>query len=143
MIRTAIEEGRVEDAAALLGRPWAIEGLVLPGLQLGRTMGYPTANIGLGAYVRPKFGVYAVTATDAHGVRRAGVASCGVKPTVPGEHQPLLETYLFDFDGDLYGRRMEVELVRFIRPELKFDSFDALKEQIAADAAQARALLGV
>ena len=140
-IRQAISEGRVDDAHDLLGRPWAIEGLVGPGFARGRTIGFPTANVGLGAYVRPRYGVYAVTAALDDGTRVPGVANCGVKPTVGGATEPLLEAHLFDFDGDLYGRRIEVEFVRFLRPEQKFENFDALKAQIATDAAQARALL--
>jgi riboflavin kinase/FMN adenylyltransferase len=141
-IRDAIGAGRMEDAAALLGRPWAIEGLVGPGFARGRTIGFPTANLGLGAYVRPRFGAYAVIAELENGVRRPGVANCGIKPTVGGDREPLLETNVFDFDGDLYGRRIEVELLHFLRPEQKFESIDALKAQILSDAELARRLLG-
>jgi riboflavin kinase/FMN adenylyltransferase len=140
-IRALIGEGRVSEATALLGRPFAIEGAVVHGFARGRTIGFPTANVGLGAYVHPKYGVYAVrVAID--GRVFGGVANCGVKPTVSDEPAPLLETHVFGFDGDLYGRVIEVALVGFIRAEQKFESFDALKAQIAADAARARELVG-
>jgi riboflavin kinase/FMN adenylyltransferase len=137
-IRAALSDGRVEDAAALLTRPWAIEGIVLPGAALGRTIGFPTVNIALGAYQRPAYGVYAVTIDVGDGVRRPGVANIGVKPSVAAGAEPLLEAHLFDYEGDLYGRRIETALLKFIRPEQKFASFDALKAQIADDALAAR-----
>jgi riboflavin kinase/FMN adenylyltransferase len=140
-IRAAIGEGRVEAARDWLGRPWAIEGIVGPGAARGRTIGFPTANVGLGAYVRPRFGVYAVRVRLDDDTCVPGVANCGVKPTVAGEAEPLLEAHLFDFSGDLYGRRIEVEFIAFLRDERKFENFDALVAQIKADAAQARALL--
>lgn len=140
-IRAAIAEGDMAEAARLLGRPWAIEGTVIAGFQRGRTIDFPTANIDLADYARPAFGVYAVRADLGDGVWRAGVANCGVKPTVAGDSAPLLEAHLFDFAGDLYGRTLEVQLLHFLRPERKFDSFAALTAQIAADANQARALL--
>jgi riboflavin kinase/FMN adenylyltransferase len=140
-IRTALTDGRMEDAAALLTRPWAIEGIVLPGAALGRTIGFPTANLALGAYQRPAFGVYAVTIDIGDGARRLGVANIGVKPSVAAGAEPLLEVHLFDYADDLYGRRIEAALVKFIRPEQKFASFDALKAQIAADALTARTII--
>jgi len=140
-IRTALTEGRVEDAAALLTRPFAIEGVVLPGAARGRTIGFPTANVALGAYLRPRFGVYAVRVHLNDGRLILGVANLGVKPTVTGANEPLLEVHLFDFAQDLYGHRIEANFIRFLRPEKKFESFDALKIQIAADAEQARVLL--
>jgi riboflavin kinase / FMN adenylyltransferase len=140
-IRDAIAIGRMEDAAHWLTRPFAIEGMVLPGFQRGRTIGFPTANVGLGSYVQPRFGVYAVRARLEDGSLRPGVANVGVKPTVPGKHEPLLESFLFDFSDDLYGRRIEVELHNFLRPEEKFASFEEMTVQIAADADQARKLL--
>jgi riboflavin kinase/FMN adenylyltransferase len=139
-IRTAIAHGRMDEAAQLLGRPWAIEGIVLPGQARGRTIGFPTLNLGLGSYQRPAFGVYAVRVDTGDGVLRPGVANCGVRPTVGGE-TPLLEAHLFDYEGDLYGRRVEVALVKHLRAERKFENFDALKTQIAEDAVQARAAL--
>lgn len=139
-IRTAIAHGRMDDAAHLLGRPWAIEGIVLPGQARGRTIGFPTLNLGLAAYQRPAFGVYAVRVDAGDGVLRDGVANCGVRPTIGGE-TPLLESHVFDYEGDLYGRRIEVALVKFLRAEQKFENFDALKAQIAEDAVQARTAL--
>ncbi len=138
-IRALLREGDVVRAARLLSRPFAIEGAVIEGAKRGRTIDFPTANVALGAYVRPRFGVYAVRVRigdDTH----AGVANIGVKPTV-GAAEPLLEAHIFDFAGDLYGREIEVALIEFIRPEQKFDSFDALRRQIAADADRARLLL--
>jgi riboflavin kinase / FMN adenylyltransferase len=140
-IRAAIGEGDMAEAARLLGRPWAIEGRVIQGFQRGRTIAFPTANIDLADYARPAFGVYAVRADLGDGAWRAGVANCGVKPTVGGAAAPLLETHLFDFDGDLYGRTIEVRLLHFLRPERKFENFAALTAQIAADAQRARELL--
>jgi len=136
-IRGLIAAGDVAGAAKLLTRPFAIEGEVVTGAQRGRTIGFPTANIGLSDYIRPKFGVYAVH-TLIDGARVNGVANVGVKPTVGGAPEPLLEAHLFDYAGDLYGRTLEVALHSFIRPEQKFDSFDALKAQIASDAEAAR-----
>ncbi len=141
-IRDALVEGRVEDAAALLTRPFAIEGVVLPGMARGRTIGFPTANVALGAYLRPRFGVYAVRVRLDDGRLIPGVANLGVKPTVSGANEPLLEVHLFDFAEDLYGHRIEADFIKFLRPERKFESFDALKSQIAKDAEQARAVLG-
>lgn len=139
-IRAAIEGGNMMEAAALLTRPWAIEGIVLPGAARGRTIGFPTANIALGAYQRPRFGVYAVR-IDAGGVTRDGVANIGVRPTIGGGEEPLVEVNVFDFEGDLYGRRIEVQLIKFLRPEQKFENLDALKAQIAEDAVAAKAVL--
>lgn len=139
-IRAALAAGRVDEAAGLLTRPWAIEGIVLPGQARGRTIGFPTANVALGAYQRPALGVYAVRVDTGAGVY-AGVANIGVRPTIGGGSEPLLEANLFDFAGDLYGRRIEVALIKFLRAERKFESFDALRAQIAEDAASARAAL--
>lgn len=138
-IRGLIAEGKVDRAALLLGRPFAIEGEVITGAQRGRTINFPTANIALGDYVRPKFGVYAVRARF-DGASLAGVANIGVKPTV-GSPEPLLEAHLFDFSGDIYGKTIEVDLIAAIREERKFESFDALRAQIEADAQTARRLL--
>jgi riboflavin kinase/FMN adenylyltransferase len=141
-IRAALSEGRMEEAATLLTRPWAIEGIVLPGAARGRGIGFPTANLSLGIYQRPRFGVYAVRVDTGAGALAPGVANIGVRPTVGGAEEPLLEAHLFDFDGDLYGRRVEVELARFLRAEQKFENLDALKMQIALDADAAKAALG-
>lgn len=139
-IRSALTEGRPADATNLLSRPFAIEGEVIHGAQRGRTIGFPTANVALGDYLRPKFGVYAVRARiDGADVR--GVANVGVKPTVGGAPAPLLEAHLFDYAGDLYGKIIEASLIAFLRAEQKFESFDALKDQILKDAENARAAL--
>ncbi|NWG52396.1 MAG: bifunctional riboflavin kinase/FAD synthetase [Hydrogenophilaceae bacterium] len=139
-IRGLIAEGEVEAAAALLTRPWAIEGIVEGGQQRGRTIGFATANVALGDYVRPRFGVYAVR-VDVGGAVHGGVANVGVRPTVGAAATPLLEAHLFDFSGDLYGRTIEAALVAFLRPEQKFESFEALKAQIERDVEAARAAL--
>lgn len=138
-IRTALQSGDVADAARLLGRSWAIEGKVISGMQRARSIGFATANVALGDYLRPMFGVYATLTDIGDGVWRAGVSNCGVKPTVGSVAEPLLETHIFDFSGDLYGRIVETQLVRFIRAERKFDSFEALTTQIAEDSRVARA----
>jgi riboflavin kinase/FMN adenylyltransferase len=140
-IREALLGGDVAAATRLLGRPWAIEGIVGPGAQRGRTIGFPTANVGLGDYVQPRLGVYAVQVDVGDGVWRPGVANIGVKPTVASALTPLLEAHIFDFSGDLYGRRLETRLSAFIRDERKFDNFPALLAQIEADAQTARRLL--
>ena len=140
-IRKAILDGDMKAAAELMGSPWAIEGIVQKGDQRGRTIGFPTANIDLGDFVRPAYGVYAVRVRlDGKGDPIEAVANFGKRPTVDGLSE-LLEVHLFDFDGDLYGRELEVEFRGFIRSERKFDGLDALKDQIARDAAAARRLL--
>jgi riboflavin kinase/FMN adenylyltransferase len=140
-VRNALREGDAKTAAALLDRPFAIEGEVSKGDQRGRLLGFPTANIALGDYLRPKFGVYAVRAHLPSGQTVPGVANLGSRPTVDGT-EARLEAHLFDFSGDLYGQVLEVDLIDFIRPEQKFDGLDALKAQIAADSAKAREMLG-
>lgn len=138
--RQALREGRPEEAAAILGRPFAIEGVVQKGRQLGRKLGFPTANVPLGDYVAPRFGVYA-TRTRLHDGRvRGGVANIGVNPTT-GEVLPRLEVWLFDFDDDIYGETIETDLLAFLRPEEKFASIDLMVEQIRRDAAQAQTIL--
>lgn len=139
-VRNALQAGDPAHAAELLGRPWAIEGEVIQGAQRGRTIGFATANVSLADYVRPKFGVYATRTDIGDGRWHAGVANCGVKPTV-GADAPLLETHIFDVSPDLYGKRIETQLIAFLRPEQKFESFEALTTQIAEDAKQARAVL--
>ncbi|MEM9170856.1 MAG: bifunctional riboflavin kinase/FAD synthetase [Pseudomonadota bacterium] len=138
-VRAALRDGAPDRACALLGRSWTVSGVVQEGRRLGRTLGFPTANLALGDLVEPKYGVYAVTA-DCDGTRCAGVANFGRRPTL-GDTAPLLETHLFDFDGDLYGRALTVALEHFIRPEMKFDGVEALKNRIAEDVAAARALM--
>ncbi|WP_246731670.1 bifunctional riboflavin kinase/FAD synthetase [Methylocapsa sp. S129] len=138
-IRRALEAGDVEGAARLLGRDYAIVGTVIPGQKLGRTLGVPTANIALEPSNRLAHGIYAVE-VFVDGVRFGGVASFGTRPTVD-DGAPLLETFLFDFDGDLYGRAIEVAFVRRIRGEQKFDSLDALVAEMGRDKEKARAIL--
>jgi riboflavin kinase / FMN adenylyltransferase len=145
-IRELLKAGKPREAAAQLGRFWEIDGRVALGDQRGRTIGFPTANLGLGEYLRPALGVYAVRVSgdgtdDPLGGRTIdGVANIGLRPTVGGL-VPRLEAHLFDIDRDLYGRHLRVALVEFIRPERKFASFDELKNQIAVDADRARAIL--
>lgn len=139
-IRQALRTGRPRDAAALLTRPFAIQGIVEPGARLGRQLGYPTANLRLGHYLRPRYGIYAVRARLHDGRMVDGVASLGIRPTIEPPLE-LLEPYFFDFSGDLYGREIEVELIEFLRDEARFESLDALKDQIAADCDAARAAL--
>lgn len=142
-VRECLQRGEPERAAALLGRLWSIEGPVEHGEKRGRLLGFPTANLGLDDFLRPAFGVYAVRARvleDGATIPISGVANIGMRPTVGGTRAQL-EAHLFDFAGDLYGRRLAVELLAFLRPERKFDSLDALKAQIAEDGARARGML--
>ncbi|HLJ70257.1 MAG TPA: bifunctional riboflavin kinase/FAD synthetase [Roseiarcus sp.] len=139
-IRRALEAGDVETAAGLLGRPYCVEGEVIAGRKLGRTLGLPTANIALAPTNRLAHGVYAVRATAA-GKRFDGVASFGTRPTVEGAGAPLLEVFLFDFSGDLYGKTMDVAFEAYLRPELKFESLEALKARMAEDVERARIAL--
>ena len=139
-VREAVRAGDMTRAAAILGRPFAIEGEVIHGDKRGRTIGVPTANVRLGDYMRPAFGVYATRTRLADGRTIDGVASLGLRPMYALE-EPLLEVWLFDFDGDLYGQTVETELVAFLRDEAAFADLDALKVQIDADAAAARAAL--
>jgi riboflavin kinase/FMN adenylyltransferase len=139
-IRDALKAGECEEAARLLTRPFAIRGEVIHGDKRGRAIGYPTANIELGPYLRPRFGVYAVTGRLADGTELKGAANVGVRPMFDPPRE-LLEPYFFDFEGDLYGQEIEVALHHFLRPEMKFDFLDALKAQMAEDCEQARNLL--
>lgn len=142
-IREAIARGDMAAANEMLTRPWAIEGEVLKGFQRGRTLGFPTANVALSEYTRPRLGVYAVRVDVGDGVLLPGVASVGVNPTVGALPEPLLEAHLLDFSGDLYGRTIEVELIAFLRDEAKFDSLGELKRQMTQDVIDARrALVG-
>jgi len=142
-IRNALQAGEMTEATRLLGRPWAIEGVVIAGMQRARGIGFPTANVAFGDYQRPRFGVYATQTDIGDGVWRPGVSNCGVKPTVGGFTEPLLETHIFDFGADLYGRTVETRLMHFLRAEKKFESFEALTAQIAQDGAAARTHFGV
>jgi riboflavin kinase/FMN adenylyltransferase len=147
VIRAALHEGDPGRAARLLGRPFAIEGLVQKGRQLGRKLGFPTANVPLGEYLAPKFGVYATRTLLHDGRKLGGVANIGVNPTT-GIVEPRLEVWLFDFDEDIYGEVIETELIAFLRPEETFrdaaGNFDvpAMVRQVHRDAAQAREILG-
>lgn len=141
-IREALQAGKPRDAAALLTRPFAIEGVVEPGAKLGRELGYPTANLSLGNYLRPRYGIYAVRGRLPDGRVLDGVANLGIRPSFDPPVE-LLEPYFFDFSGDLYGQTIEVELIEFLRDEAKFDSLDALKAQIAADCEAAKAALRI
>jgi riboflavin kinase/FMN adenylyltransferase len=136
-VRQALKTGAPERAAAILGRPFAVEGEVVSGDQRGRTIGVPTLNVELDDYVRPAFGVYATRTRLPDGRVVGGVANLGRRPTVGGEIERL-EVHLFDFDGDLYGQTVETELLAFIRPEQKFAGLDALKARIAEDIKEAR-----
>jgi riboflavin kinase/FMN adenylyltransferase len=135
-IRMALAEGQIEDATAMLGGPWFITGEVIHGEKRGRDLGYPTANIRLDKNCGLKHGIYAVRVGD--GDRRInGVASFGRRPTFDNG-APLLEVFLFDFKGDLYGKSLDIAFIAFIRDELKFDGATALIRQMADDAARAR-----
>jgi riboflavin kinase/FMN adenylyltransferase len=140
-IRDAVAIGDMARAATHLTRPFAIEGVVTPGQQRGRTIKFPTANVQLGGYARPAFGVYAVRVETGDGLWRPGVANCGLRPTISGASEPLLEVHVFDFESDLYRRQIETQLISFLRPERKFDTFEALTIQITQDAAHARQAL--
>lgn len=140
-IRAALVRGQMQQARHWLGRPWSIEGQVQAGAQRGRLLGFPTANVALGEYLRPAFGVYAVLIRIGGGKAWPGVANLGQKPTLGAEIAPLLEAHIFDFSGDIYDAPIEVQLLAHLREERRFDSLDALKAQIARDAQMARALL--
>lgn len=139
-VRDALHAGQPEHAAAILGRPFAIEGEVVHGDKRGREIGVPTANVRLGDYVRPKYGIYAVRTRLPDGRVVDGVANLGVRPMFESP-EPLLEVWLFDFNEDLYGQVIETDLVAYLRPEMNFDSLDGLKVQIAADAEAAKKAL--
>jgi len=136
-IREALQAGDCETAAALLTRPFAIEGVVEHGDKRGRTIGYPTANLSLGHYLRPRFGIYAVRGRLPDGRVLDGAANLGIRPTFEPARE-LLEPFFFDFSGDLYGQMIEVELVSFIRDERRFDGIEALKTQMGRDCDEAR-----
>lgn len=142
-IRRALTEGRPRDAAAMLGHWHRVEGAVLHGQKRGRELGYPTANMSVDGLHLPKLGVYAVLVdilTGPHKGSFHGVASLGVRPMFD-ENRPNLETFIFDFKGDLYGQHLSVALVDYLRPELTFDGLPALITQMDADSAKARATL--
>ena len=138
-IRQAIRDGNLDAAARMLGRPYTVEGRVVEGRKLGRQIGFPTANVERGEEQFPPDGVWVVRARVGSGCRD-GVANLGVRPTVDGEDR-VLEVHLFDFSGDLYGEILEVEFVKFLRGERKFESLEALKAQISRDVDDALYLL--
>lgn len=138
-IRDLLAAGEMERAAHLLGRPWHISGRVGHGDKVGRTWGFPTANLWLRHRQVPVSGIFAVHFTGADGVARPGVASLGIRPSVASGGVRLLEVFLFDYSGDLYGQRARVALLHKFRDERGFSDLDALKAQIAEDADQARA----
>jgi riboflavin kinase/FMN adenylyltransferase len=143
-IRNALKQGRPQEAARLLGHYWSVEARVDHGDKRGRTLGFPTANMRLVDCLKPAFGIYAVRAKiiedDKFVATHDGVASFGMRPMFEVA-TPLLETYLFDFEGDLYGKHMAVELIAYLRPEAKLEDLDALKAQIAKDSDDARKAL--
>jgi riboflavin kinase/FMN adenylyltransferase len=135
-VRAALAAGRVVEAAELLGAPWFVSGQVIHGDKRGRELGFPTANVKLSPSCGLKHGIYAVRA-DVAGKRHDGVASFGRRPMFD-DGAPLLEVFLFDFDGDLYGQTVDVAFIGWIRHEQKFDSMEVLKRHMTSDAAQAR-----
>lgn len=139
-IRQALQAGNCELAAELLTRPFAIEGTVIHGAKLGREIGFPTANLALGDYLRPRYGIYAVRVQLDDGRVVPGAANLGIRPSFDPPVE-LLEVHLFDFSESLYDRTIAVELISFLRPEARFDSLDALTDQMAKDCAQARDIL--
>ena len=140
-IRQALMAGEPDLAAGMLGGPWTADGIVESGEQNGRKLGFPTANLQLGELIHPKHGVYAVRARiEGEADWRPGVANFGRTPTT-GLRDPLLETHIFDFKGDIYGKRLEVQLVAYLRPEKRFDSLDLMVKQMHLDSGEARAIL--
>ena len=139
-IRDALKAGDCTTAMRLLTRPFTIQGVVQHGDKLGRTIGYPTANLPLGTYLRPRYGIYAVTAVVPGGRVLHGAANLGIRPSFDPP-KGLLEPHFFDFSGDLYGQEIEVAFHHFLRPEAKFDSLEALTAQMDKDCEEARRLL--
>ncbi|MEO8012178.1 MAG: bifunctional riboflavin kinase/FAD synthetase [Dokdonella sp.] len=142
VIRELLADGDFDSAARLLGRRFMIGGHVVRGRQLGRKLGYPTANIRLGRRTSPVVGIFAVRVHGIGANAMPGVASLGWRPMVNGK-EPLFEAHLFDFDGDLYGRRINVEFVAKLRDEQTFSDLDAMVRQIDDDAGEARSILGL
>lgn len=140
-IRDALKSGDCEAATRLLTRPFAMRGTVQHGDKVGRTINFPTANLDIGMYLRPRYGIYAVTGRLADGQVLKGAANLGIRPTFDPPKE-LLEPHFFDFSGDLYGQEIEVGFHHFLRPEAKFDGLDALVAQMALDCDEARRLLG-
>lgn len=142
-IREAIRHGDLATAARLLGRPYTLSGKVLHGRELGRQLGFPTANVDITGLLTPPAGVWAVRASIDGAPALPGVANLGTRPTVDDSHHPSLEVHLLDFSANLYDRRLAVEFVQFLRAERKFDSLDALRSQIASDVSHARQVLAI
>ena len=140
-IRAALKAGDCAAATSLLTRPFAIRGVVQHGDKRGRTIGFPTANLDVGSYLRPLYGIYAVTGKLPGGRVLNGAANMGIRPSFDPPKE-LLEPYFFDFSGDLYGQEIEVAFHHFLRGEAKFDTLEALTAQMVRDCAQARVLLG-
>lgn len=140
-IREALKAGDCGTATHLLTRPFAIRGTVEHGAKLGRTIGYPTANLQMGSYLRPAYGIYAVTGLLPGGRIVHGAANLGIRPSFDPPIE-LLEAFFFDFDGDLYGQEIEIALHHYLRPEAKFDSLEALTAQMDRDCVAAKGLLG-
>ncbi|MEE9432632.1 MAG: bifunctional riboflavin kinase/FAD synthetase [Sphingorhabdus sp.] len=139
-VRDALKAGEVKVANALLTRPFAVRGTVQHGDKNGRKLGFPTANIDMGHYLRPRYGIYAVKGRLPGGRILDGAANLGIRPSFDPPKE-LLEPHFFDFDEELYGAEIEVEFHGFIRPEAKFDDLDALKKQITLDCVEAKGLL--
>jgi len=139
-IRAALKDGDCATATRLLTRPFAIRGIVQHGDKLGRTIGFPTANLDIGTYLRPRYGIYAVTGLLPGGRVVHGAANLGIRPSFDPPKE-LLEPHFFDYSGDLYGQEIEVAFHHYLRGEAKFDSLDALTEQMERDCAEARRLL--
>ena len=141
LLREALREGRLEDVTQMLGHPYTITGRVAHGAKLGRTIGFPTANIHLKRLVVPVQGVYAVQVLIADAIH-FGVANIGFRPTVNGTRSQL-EVHIFDFKGDLYGKQLQIQVCHKLRDEQKFPSFSALQTQITMDSRQARQWFGL
>jgi riboflavin kinase / FMN adenylyltransferase len=139
-VREALKAGDCTTATALMTRPFAVRGTVQHGDKLGRTINFPTANLAMGTYLRPAYGIYAVTGRLPGNRLVKGAANMGIRPTFDPPKE-LLEPYFFDFSGDLYGQEIEVAFHHFLRPEAKFDSLDALVAQMERDCAEAARLL--
>jgi len=139
-IRKALQSGDCATATRLLTRPFAIEGVVQHGDKLGRTIGFPTANIDLGHYLRPRYGIYAVRGLLPDGRVLDGAANLGIRPSFDPPKE-LLEPHFFDFAENLYDQVIEVQLIHFLRPEARYDGLDPLMAAIAKDCADARQIL--
>ncbi len=132
LIRKALLEGDLRSAETMLGRNYSLSGVVLPGAQLGRKLGFPTANLGLNNELLPPNGVYVVR-VNVSGQSLNGVANLGTRPTIGDNPKRVLEVHILDFAGDLYGQKIDVQFLEFLRPEIPFQNVDALKIQISKD----------